>query len=159
MLREYAEKELTRAGLKEEYDGLLYEQVLELVNVFEKQKHSGYSAKLVLDAFQRVAQCLPLVALQGTPDEWVEVAEGLWQNCRCSSVFKDEKLYNGQAYDIDGRLFSTDNGKTWYRSGREGDLLITFPYTPGNPEYVIIPPEEDVSAESDVDGVCEFVED
>ena len=161
MLKEYAKNELMKAGLTEKQDEktCIADNVLELIDVFSKQGHSGSSARTVLDLFYKIASYQPILPLTGSDDEWVEIAEGLWQNRICSSVFKDEKLYNGQAYDIDGRLFSKDNGKTWYRPGREGDLLITFPYIPGNPEYIIIPPDEEVSAETEIDGECEFVED
>lgn len=63
------------------------------------------------------------------------------QNKRCSSVFR-RHFDNGTAYDIDGKVFSDDGGKTFY-SCRESRIPVTFPYYPKEkPERVILPQEE-----------------
>lgn len=46
---------------------------------------------------RRLVAAKPLTPLTGTDDEWMEVADGVFQNRRCSSVFKE----NDGAYDID----------------------------------------------------------
>jgi len=98
-LTEHAELELKLAGLHEpdaDYEGAIYTAVMELVEVFSKQGHSGFSASMVLDIFNKVASFKNLEPIGTTQDEWVEVSEGLWQNKRNSE------------------LFSKDGGKTWY---------------------------------------------
>jgi hypothetical protein len=98
----HAQRELTLAGLFDtdsDYDGAAGQAVLDLVKVFASQRHSGFSAMLVLDLFDRVAHFKPLGALTDNPDEWIEVGPSVWQNRRHSSCFSEDggKTY----YDID----------------------------------------------------------
>jgi len=82
-----------------------------------------------INLFERVARFEPLISLTGEDNEWYEVGEGTYQNKRCSHVFKE----NGQAYDIDGKVFREPNGNC-YTSGKSR-VNITFPYTPKT-EYI-----------------------
>lgn len=76
--------------------------------------------------------------LTGADDEWFEVysdeKETLLQNKRCGTVFKDTRAFNGQAYDLDGRLKAYPNffHDSWSYYGTSGNMLklIDFPYTP-----------------------------
>lgn len=100
-LVEYAREEVRRAGLLDvdsDYDGMLGTAVMELVEKFAEQGHSGYSAAATLSIFARVAAFKPLTPIGSDPDEWMEVSssEPVWQNRRRSSTF------------------SRDGGKTWY---------------------------------------------
>lgn len=98
-LEEYAEKELRLAGLFDkdsDYGGMVGEAVLELVRAFAAQGHSGFSASLVLSAFDRVARFKPLTPLTSDPSEWTKVDKRMWQSTRLSTSF------------------SRDGGKTWY---------------------------------------------
>lgn len=104
-LLKYAEDELNRAGLLDEdsdYDGMAGKAVLDLVKVFSGQDHSGYSAMLVSDLFNRVSRYEPLSPITSDPSEWMEISEetigrpGVWQSTRKPSTF------------------SEDGGKTWY---------------------------------------------
>lgn len=95
----HAKEELNRAGLFDkdsDYDGMLGGAVLELVETFAKQGHSGYSAMLVLDIFDKVAKFQPLTPITNDPKEWMGVTGELWQSKRNPS------------------LFSRDKGETWY---------------------------------------------
>jgi hypothetical protein len=71
-----------------------------------------------------VAAFEPLTPLTGGDEEWVEVTPGCLQNKRCSHVFKE----NGQAYDIQGKVFREASGST-YTSG-DSRVPVTFPYMP-----------------------------
>lgn len=100
-LKEYAQAELERAGLFDDdadYGGMLGEAVMELVEVFAKQGHSGYSAQITLRIFTDVASFRPLTPLTNDPAEWMKVSndEPMWQSRRNPSVF------------------SNDGGETWY---------------------------------------------
>lgn len=98
-LIKHAQKELELAGMFDkdsDYDGALGKAVMELVKVFSKQGHSGFSAGRTLWLFDRVAKFQTIMPIGTTENEWMSVAEGLWQNTRQSSVF------------------SKDGGKTWY---------------------------------------------
>jgi len=99
----HARNEMRRAGLHLEdsdYDGMLYDAVLDLIKVFSGQGHSGYSAMLTVSLFTTLASFEPLGPITDDPSEWMDVAEytsghQLWQNRRRSSAF------------------STDGGKTY----------------------------------------------
>lgn len=103
-LVEHAKEELTRAGLFDkdsDYDEMLGDAVLELVEKFAAQGHSGFSAMQTLAIFDRVARFKTLSPITSDPSEWVEVSDyfngkGVWQNRRNPAVF------------------SNDGGKTWY---------------------------------------------
>ena len=127
-LVDHARTELEAAGLlskESDYDGMIGEAVLELVEKFAEQGHSGMSASIVSNVFDKVARFLPLVPLTGANDEWNEVGEGHFQNKRCSHVFKDA---DGEAYDSQGRIFREPNGVTYMGMGSR--VPVTFPYTP-----------------------------
>jgi hypothetical protein len=90
MLVEHARYELTRAGLFDsdsDYDGALGPAVLELLEVFAGQGHSGASAAAVVELFTRCVGFQPLTPLTSAPTEWMEVQPGLWQSCRQSHAF------------------------------------------------------------------------
>lgn len=114
----------------------IQENVLELLRVFAKQGHSGFSAPYCIEMFRKLAMFEPLVPLQGTDDEWNDVGDGFWQNNRCSHVFKGA---DGRAYDIDGRIFREPDGCCY--TNRDSRVYITFPYTPTR-EYVDVSEEK-----------------
>jgi len=114
------------------YGGMTGNAVMELIEVFAAQGHSGMSASLVRELFNKLAAYEPLRPLTGDESEWSEVSEGLFQNKRCSHVFKE----NGEAYDIDGRIFVTPDGSCY--TSKDSRVPVTFPYTPKS-EYIDIP--------------------
>lgn len=136
---EYAKRELKYLlDSKEEYDNRMAENVLELLNVFANQGHSGFSAPWCVQLFSRLARYKPLGPLTGEDDEWEEVEHSyhLFQNKRYSAVFKEGK--DGKAYNIEARTFSDDGGETWFWS-RDSWKFIDFPYVvPNEPEKVIL---------------------
>lgn len=111
----------------------LIENIFELLNVFSKQGHSGFSAPHCIKIFSKLASWEPLCPLTGEDSEWDEVYPATWQNSRCSHVFKD---ITGQAYDIDGKVFREPNGCCY--TNKDSRVYITFPYTPKT-EYVDVP--------------------
>lgn len=136
----HAEREFLAAGYKtlnqEQEDGpnkWMQENVLELIEIFSRQGHSGFSAPYAVETFRKLALYEPLVPLSGSDDEWIEVGDGVFQNIRCSRVFKDKDRFNGQAYDIEGRIFREPNGACY--SNSDSYVPVTFPYIPKR-EYV-----------------------
>lgn len=102
-LMDHAKKELELAGLfdkNSDYNGMLGKAVLELCKIFSSQGHSGFSAAMVMDLFNRLGKYKTLTPITNDPDEWANVAEEsgkpLWQNKRNPAIF------------------SLDSGKTWY---------------------------------------------
>lgn len=125
-LVKYAESELKLAGFSDidsDYEGMLAEAVMELVKVFSHQGHSGFSAGRTIQLFQKVASFEPLIPLTGDNSEWNEVEAGIYQNKRCSHVFKEK----GQAYDSEGKIFK-DNAGTY--TSKDSRVPIIFPYYP-----------------------------
>jgi hypothetical protein len=138
---EFAKRELKHLlDSKEEYDNRMAENVLELLNVFANQGHSGFSAPWCVQLFSRLAMYKPLGPLTGEDDEWQKIDNNLFQNKRYSAVFKKGK--DGKAYNVEARVFSDDGGKTWFGNKNSWEY-IDFPYTvPNEPEKVILNKEK-----------------
>ena len=131
-LEDFAKHELTLAGVDKpnsDYNGMLADAVLELIRVFQSQGHSGFSASLVVQMFQKVAMLEPLTPLTGEAGEWKEIGNGQFQNRRCSHVFHG----NGRAYNVQGKIFRESNGVCF--TNIDSCVDIVFPYTPHS-EYV-----------------------
>lgn len=124
----------------DEMQEALCKHVLELLRVFADEGHSGSTAPYTVNMFKKLAMFEPLVPLTGEDSEWNEVGNGVFQNKRCSRVFKQADRFNGQPYDIDARVFREPNGSCY--TSRESMVPITFPYVPKT-EYV------DVKGDSD----------
>ena len=114
----------------------IQQNVLELLEVFAEQGHSGTSAPFCIEYFYKLAYFKPLTPLQGTDDEWNEIGDGVFQNNRCGRVFKGA---DGKAYDIEGIVFKDSDG--CHYTSRDSRVYITFPYTPTT-EYVDKPSDE-----------------
>lgn len=115
----HARCELEAVG--EIYDGMVNDAALDIVGLFAAQGHSGGSASITTELVNRLMRYEPLCPLTGEDAEWMDIAEthgqtDLWQNKRCSHVFKDEK----RAWDIG---LPRPEGQTEW-------VTITFPYTP-----------------------------
>lgn len=143
-LLEWAKNELEitmsgcEAGESSEMQNMMHQNVLELLEVFCNQGHSGFSAPYAIRMFTRLANWKPLSPLTGEDDEWSEIKDGqdkTVQNIRCSAVFKNYEI--GGCYYIDGKVFSDDGGKTWYTC-KDSHIPITFPFTvPDKPERFV----------------------
>lgn len=126
-LVEHARVELEMAGYFEKdglYDGMLGPEVLELVEKFSAQGHSGMSAAITLGLFSKVAAFEPLLPLTGKDEEWNETSPGHYQNRRCSHVFREE----GKCFDISGIIFKAKDGGTY--TSRGSSVPVAFPYAP-----------------------------
>ena len=133
-LVEHARKELAEAGLFDidsDYDGMLGEAVLELIQKFSEQGHSGMSASMTISLFEKLARFKPLTPLTGEDDEWIDVDDNTYQNRRHPSIFKDQ---DGQAYWYGGVVFKNQDGATF--TNEYSRVPVTFPYTPTEPTIV-----------------------
>ena len=117
-LIEHAKMELQIAGAFDKdsvYQGAIGEAVMELIEVFSKQGHSGMSAPYVAGLFHKLAKYEPLVPITGKDEEWGEVSffekKEIFQNKRCSALFKDGK--DGRPYYIDAIIKRDQRGVTW----------------------------------------------
>lgn len=144
-LIDHAKRELAFAGYdlnqtEENPNKWICQNILELLEVFSNQGHSGFSAPYCIAMFEKLASFKPLGPLKGTDDEWNEIGEGLYQNKRCSHVFKQADRFDGQAYDSQAVVFydwveqfgedgTVGRFKSHYTS-RDSSRPITFPYEP-----------------------------
>lgn len=151
-LIDHAKLELQMAGLFDDdsdYNGGIGEAVMELIEVFAKQGHSGMSAPYVASIFNKLAKFEPLIPITGKDEEWSDVrdigkGEPWYQNKRCSAIFKDGK--EGRAYYIDAIVKRDQNGGCWsgfawlneedYKTGDRSKMvgkkgyIKSFPFTP-----------------------------
>lgn len=152
-LIEHAKLELELSGLFNEegdfYEGATGKAVMELIEVFAKQGHSGMSAPIVADLFKRLANYEPLQPITGKDEEWSDVrdlGDGVpwYQNKRCSALFKDGE--DGKPYYIDAIVKRDQKGICWsgmawlseedYKSGDRSKMvgkrgyIKSFPFTP-----------------------------
>jgi hypothetical protein len=92
-----AKSELAAANFGESDSAVM----IEILEKFFDQWDSGGAVAVVAPVLQRLIAGLPLSPLTGADDEWIEVGPGVYQNKRCSSVFKDPRYHDGKlAYDI-----------------------------------------------------------
>lgn len=143
-IERHARHELTLTGWFDKdgmYGDMMGPAVLRLCREFADEGHSGMSAGLAINLFKEVSAFKPLAPLTGDDDEWNEVGDGVWQNRRCSHVFKENGLDGPKAYDSEGHIFREPDG-CCYQS-KDSRVYVTFPYTPKT-KYVDAP----VSGES-----------
>jgi len=99
---------------------LMMLHVMELLDVFSDQGHTETTAPYVLGLFRQLANMEILSPLTGEADEWFQIADGVEQNRRLSSVFRE----NGKAHDLSGkRMIMSDGSLVVERTD------ITFPYS------------------------------
>jgi hypothetical protein len=137
----HAETELDLILGSDEMDQMMKANVLELVDTFSKQGHSGFSASYCVELFEKVAMHKQLSPILGTDEEWMDVGEygkpdgveKLYQNKRLSSVFKSVTNGKSFCYDIDSVVrydISNDGTKIYFTSGKDYRRKeIKFPYT------------------------------
>jgi hypothetical protein len=129
-LLDFAKSELEFAGYfnGDEMNQAMADGVLQLLEVFSEQGHSGFSASFAVSLFKELASFKPITPLTGEDDEWFEVTDGVYQNKRYSGLFKQADRFDGKAYDINGKVFRDPDGGTWTNS--DSFVPVEFPYTP-----------------------------
>jgi hypothetical protein len=106
----FARDELELAGLFDQdsdYGGMIGTAVMELVQTFSKQGHSGFSAQIVSSIFKDLTEWKPLTSLTNNPKEWNKVGYGIYQSSRSPSSF------------------SEDGGLTYYNLDDEPRIIYT----------------------------------
>jgi hypothetical protein len=138
-LKTYAIDELTRIGMYgsgDEMNEAMSEHILKMIDVFDEEGHSGFSAEYAIGTLQKLLRWEPLSPLTGEDDEWSECGDGIYQNKRLYTVFKDGK--DGRAYDSKGKVFVEPDGVCY--TSRDSRVYIEFPYAPKT-EYVNVEKE------------------
>lgn len=133
-LSKHAQTELEMAGLFSDkgdfYGGMTGKAVMELIDVFEKQGHSGMSAPMVVSIFKDLANFNPINPIKCTDEEWGEVSEGTFQNKRLSAVFKEGK--DGKPYYLDAIVWQYEDGGAFTGTveGISSRQFIKLPFLP-----------------------------
>lgn len=140
----HAKAELDAIGMTEdspdEINCMMRKHLIHMVTEFAKEGHSGFSANYAIGMLNKLFDYKPLSPLSGKDEEWNEVGDDLWQNKRCSTIFKDK---TGKAYNIDGIVFyewNTDKetGEKYksYFTCKLSRIPVEFPYNvPNEPIY------------------------
>ena len=143
-LLKHAEREFDIAGWNTPEEGdlsidpmnqAMMNDVKNLLKVFSKQGHSGFSGSYAISLFTKLANFDTISPLTGQDDEWADMSSygdgsPMFQNKRCGSVFKDTE--KGIVYDSTGMVFTNlcaDGTESSYTSSHSR-VNITFPYTP-----------------------------
>lgn len=58
-----------------DYEGMIGDGIMEIVKVFSKQDHSGFSAGMVKSILDKLLSWQNLTPLTASPDEWMNVSE------------------------------------------------------------------------------------
>jgi hypothetical protein len=113
----FAKEELAKLRGDEpcEMQDLIDQNVINIISAFAEGGHSGSTADYTIGIVERLMRFDPLTPLTGEDGEWMDVSyesgTPMWQNRRCSHVFKNET----KAWDIDAE---------------DPKAAITFPYDP-----------------------------
>lgn len=137
----YAKRELERAGydrkaLKDPVNKEVYNNILQIVKVFSKQNHSGFSANYARSVLSKLLQFEPIKPYEGKEDEWSKLGDSedcTYQHRGHSYLFR----YDGVVYSIQGYAF-TDKLGTGYVSGASRRYFRKFP-TPAELETIRLP--------------------
>lgn len=126
------------------YADIIVDCLEEVMEVIERQNHSGMSISFLSQYISRACKGLPLTSLKGSEDEWVaweKYGEGpkTRQNLRYYSLFQKE---DGTLSDTNRAVFITErDGITWHAHIPEEIKAkippIKFPYFPIHGEYKI----------------------
>jgi hypothetical protein len=140
-LLEYAVNEMKLAfnyPFCDEMQKEMCDGVLKVISVFSQQGHSGFSANYAISMLTLLLQYRPLTALSGEDNEWRDVhGNGIFQNKRLPTVFKQADRFEGQAYNAKGKEFSDNGGEIWFTC-IDSHIPIEFPYVYKESEKVIL---------------------
>ena len=125
-MESYALNELSEAGMFKEdsdYEGDMGKSVMELISLFARQGHSGFSGSMALHLFRRLANFKPLSPIQKpTENEYCERGPGVYQHKRLSSLFSNDFGKHWHDIDVKRTMLDIIFKKRWHR--------VKFPYLP-----------------------------
>lgn len=110
-LYQHALHELKLAGLFDEdsdYGGMIGKAVMDMVEAFCKQGHSGGSASIFLQIMPKLLNFEHLTPITDNPEDWMNIGEAYPDASKGTSM---ESMFQCRRNPA---LFSTDGGKTYY---------------------------------------------
>ncbi len=88
------------------------DNVLAIVEKFCEMRHSGMSANYEINLIIKALRQQPLTKLTLQDDEFLEVANGVFQNKRDYRVFKQQDRFDGKPYNVDTmQLYDVEKGE------------------------------------------------
>lgn len=81
--------------------------VLDLVQLFADQGHSGMSAALTVDTFVKLARFEALSPITDDPQDWIEVGPEVWQCRRQSNAFSNDGGKTYTTLETGGEVFTS----------------------------------------------------
>lgn len=119
-------------------------EILQLIEKFGASGQSGgsapYTAAALSQAIKKLCLQEPINPVYGTDDEWIDVtqlSDGqiLFQNKRCSALFKDE---SGRSWYLDAIAWNTKNTGAWSGNAKDKEgndirsraYVKSFPFEP-----------------------------
>ena len=133
----HAEKELDIL-IKTTPDAIIRDFIPEILALCEKFGESGqsggsapYTAKAISQAVEKLCLQMPICGITGVDEEWNEADVGVFQNNRCSAIFKEGK--DGKAYYLDAITWKTQTGSTWSGNAenvKSRQYIKSFPFKP-----------------------------
>jgi hypothetical protein len=139
----HAKKEFLRAGYQptdeDQEDGpnkWIQENVMELLDTFSKQGHSGMSAGYCIDAFQKLANYKLLTSIKSIDEfkfgDCIDLEDSMKQSSVISSVFLDIKT--NKAYYLDATYFQGEDDYDSFSGGNVAGIrsnqFIKYPFVP-----------------------------
>ena len=135
------ENEIAHAVLvgDEDYGIMCYDAAEHLLEVFQEQGHSGYSAMVVCSIFERLVKGKPLTPIKDEEDQWhnantiEKFPEKRYQHKRMSSLFKHVTPDGTVSYYDVERVTAYDQNGIHFWTRQVDDVVskyfpITFPY-------------------------------
>lgn len=133
-LVEHGKLELELAGYKirevkeiksdEDYSDAIANSVLELLELFAKQSHSGFSASATISLFLKLVKWENLTPLTDNPQEWRDTVElgwqsedspGRYQSLRNSACFSDDLKTYYNIYNPNDEIEKVDEDGSIYK--------------------------------------------
>lgn len=121
---------------------LINTKITELITLLVEQAKDGFNVSPSVKTLTNMLNRSYINPLTGEDDEWMEIANGVYQNMKCSRIFKDKNRFDGKPYYTEGKVFSNNGGKSFYNSD-DSYVPVEFPlYELPETEHVIL---EDIS--------------
>jgi hypothetical protein len=110
--------------------------IREIIEIFEKQEHSGFSASIysgaIVNTIKRVLNFEAIAPITGDDEEWVKIGNNTFQNKRQGNIFKETSNNETKAYFLDGIIWSGEDEYDTFTGTVQGipsKINITFPVT------------------------------
>lgn len=137
----HVKREFALLNSDDEYNKMIEDCVIEVIEKVENQGHSGLSIEIFKNVLNTLLSYNPLTQLTGEDDEWMDVYDGgeyvMYQNVRAGNVFKHVyKDGKKECYNIDGIVWYTmekdENGEEYksYFTNSKSKTPVEFPYYP-----------------------------